>query len=144
MFDWVLNMPLLLQMLHLFNNPSSALSRQTHQVLNKWPGIKSKFYVMEPPWKWNLGSSKGFQTIKVNESRYIALFCSADLPKSFSQLIWSIFIFSQHFFNRICPVEKGGVTPYCLYRDSLILNSVITFPIKLRVFNFLVNLFGKI
>ena len=29
--------------------------------------------------------------------------------------------FSQYFFNRLCPVEKCGVTPHCLYRDSLTL-----------------------
>ena len=71
---------------------------------------------------------------------------STDFPRwrSFSQLIVSIFIFPQYFFNRICPVEKFsqlivsififskcfftidfarwkslGVTLHCLYRDSL-------------------------
>ena len=31
---------------------------------------------------------------------------SVDLSKSFSQLLVSIFIFSQYFSNRFCPVEK--------------------------------------
>ena len=29
----------------------------------------------------------------------------------------TVFVFSQYFFNRFCPVEKCRVTPYCLYRD---------------------------
>ena len=33
---------------------------------------------------------------------------SADLSKSFSQLIVSIFAFSHYFFNRFCLVEKCG------------------------------------
>ena len=47
--------------------------------------------------------------------------CSADQSKSFSQLIVLIFIFSQYFFNRFCPVEKYEVTPSGLYRDPLTL-----------------------
>ena len=39
---------------------------------------------------------------------------SANLLKSFSVLIVSIFILCQFFFNRICPVEKYGVTPTML------------------------------
>ena len=39
---------------------------------------------------------------------------SAILLKSFSVLIVSIFILCQFFFNRICPVEKYGVTPTML------------------------------
>ena len=43
--------------------------------------------------------------IKVTESGYIELLWSADLSKSFSQLIVSILIFSQYFFfNRFFPV----------------------------------------
>ena len=45
----------------------------------------------------------------------------SDLSKQFSELIVSIFIFSQYFFNRFCPVETCGATPHCLYRDSLTL-----------------------
>ena len=43
---------------------------------------------------------------------------SADLSKSFSLLMASIFI-SKNFFNRFCPVEKCGATPRCVYLDSL-------------------------
>ena len=43
--------------------------------------------------------------IKVTESGYIELLWSANLSKSFSQLIVSILIFSQYFFfNRFSPV----------------------------------------
>ena len=69
--------------------------------------------------------------------------CSADLSKGFSQMTVSILIFSLYFsidfvpwkkfflidcvniylfsifFNSFCPVEKCGVTPHCLYNDSL-------------------------
>ena len=41
---------------------------------------------------------------------------SADLSKSFSQLIVSI-------FSKFCPVEKCGVTSCFLYRDSLTLRT---------------------
>ena len=32
--------------------------------------------------------------------------CLADLSRSFSQFMMSIFMFSQYIFNRFCPVEK--------------------------------------
>ena len=50
------------------------------------------------------------RTIKVNES-YGILHClgSADLSKRFSQLIVSIMIFSQHFFNTYCPADWYGL-----------------------------------
>ena len=51
----------------------------------------------------------------------IFYFWSADLSKSFSQLILPVFIFSQYFFNRFCPVKKFVVTPHFIYRDSLTL-----------------------
>ena len=60
-----------------------------------------------------------FFELKVNESRYIALFVSSGSIKSFFELIVSIFIFSQYFFNRFFPVEKCGVTSHCLYHESL-------------------------
>ena len=41
--------------------------------------------------------------------------------KNFPQLIVSIFLFPQYFFNRFCPVEKCWVTPHCLNGDSLTL-----------------------
>ena len=46
---------------------------------------------------------------------------SADLSKSFFQLIVSMFIFSQYFSSRFYPVKKCGVNPHCLCRDSLTL-----------------------
>ena len=49
---------------------------------------------------------------------------SEDLSKSFSELIMSILIFSQYFLNTFCPVEKCGVTPHCLYCDSLTLSVI--------------------
>ena len=73
--------------------------------------------------------------------------CSSDLSKSFSHFIVPIFIFSiyfyqqilssgknlyeffvsifilsQYFFQQILLVEKCGVSPHCLYRDSLTIN----------------------
>ena len=50
--------------------------------------------------------------------------CSANLSKTFSQLILSIFTFLSQkflpifFFNKF---QKCGITPHCLYRDSLTL-----------------------
>ena len=38
----------------------------------------------------------------------------------------SIFIFSQYFFNKFCPVENCGVTQHYLYRDSLTFKSLRT------------------
>ena len=53
---------------------------------------------------------------------------SADLSKSFSQLIVSIDCVNTHlfpiFFNRFYWVEKCGLPPHCLYRDSLILTNL--------------------
>ena len=52
------------------------------------------------------------------ESRYIAS-CSAN-----TQLIdfANIDLFSIFFFNRFCQMEKCGVTPHCLYHNSLTLS----------------------
>ena len=52
---------------------------------------------------------------------------SGDLSKSSSQFVMSIFTFSQYFFNRVCLVEKCGVTPRCLYCDSLTLTNEYLF-----------------
>ena len=71
--------------------------------------------------------------IKINESRYIASFAvGKSIKKLFSPLIKSIFIFFHIFFNRFFPVEKCGVTPHCLYRDSLTLPSL--YPQKHAIF----------
>ena len=83
--------------------------------------------------------------IKVNESRYISLFVfSGSINKLFSIYCTNVYLFSIFFsidferwrklfsiecvsiylyliffFYRFFPVEKSGVTPKCLYRDSL-------------------------
>ena len=50
---------------------------------------------------------------------------SANLSKSFSQLIESIFIFSQYLFSiDFDRCKNVGFTPHCLYRDSLTLKNV--------------------
>ena len=68
--------------------------------------------------------------IKVNESRYIALFVVSESIKKLFLIdcvniyLFSIFFFSNFcqylhflniFFKRLFPVEKCGVTPRCLY-----------------------------
>ena len=61
--------------------------------------------------------------LKLTSHRILHYSWSADLSKSFSQLIMAIFIFFQYFFfNRFCPVERCGVTPHCVYHDSLTLS----------------------
>ena len=52
---------------------------------------------------------------KVNESRYIALFVFKDLSKSFSQLIVSIFTFSQYFFSTDFAQWKSVGLPHIAY-----------------------------
>ena len=47
--------------------------------------------------------------------------CSADLSKSFS-LLCQYLSFRNTFINRICPVQKCGVTQHFLYRDLLTLS----------------------
>ena len=52
---------------------------------------------------------------KVIELQYIALFVVI------VSVIVPLFNFSQYFFSRLfCPVEKCGVTPHCLYCESLV------------------------
>ena len=41
--------------------------------------------------------------------------CSADLSKSFSLLIVSIFVFSRYFFNRFCSLKKVFCNWLCQY-----------------------------
>ena len=63
-------------------------------------------------------------SIKINESRYIALFMvRRPIKKLFSIDYVNTQVFSI-FFNTFCPVEKCGVTPQCLYRDSLTLSVI--------------------
>ena len=78
------------------------------------------FFLLENPellrdyWQYLKLTSHGI----LHYSDYLWL---ADLTESFFQSLMSIFIFSQHFLNRFCSVEKCGVTPHCLYYDSLTL-----------------------
>ena len=63
------------------------------------------------------------ELIKINESRYIALFLvSGSIKKLLSIDCVNIF-FSQSIDNNAFSVffQKCGVTPHCLYRDSLTL-----------------------
>ena len=72
----------------------------------------SKFHNNPIKWEWEDG-------IKVNESRYIALFVvSGSIKKLFSIDYVNIYLFSIIFFNRFFPVEVCGITSHCLYRDS--------------------------
>ena len=80
-----------------------------------------------------------FSTLNLTSHGIMHYLRSADLPKSFSQLIVSILIFSRYFFTRFlswlcqylffvitfltrfCRAEKCAVTSHCRYRDSLTL-----------------------
>ena len=70
---------------------------------------------------------QGSCDFKINESRYIALFVVSGSINEFFQLIMRLFIIIVHdsFLNRFYLVEKCGVTPHCLYRDSLTLGWVL-------------------
>ena len=67
---------------------------------------------------------KNFFQLKLTIHSILHYLWSEDLSKSFSELIMSILIFSQYFLNTFCPVEKCGVTPHCLYCDSLTLSVI--------------------
>ena len=67
---------------------------------------------------------KFFFQLKLTIHSILHYLWSEDLSKSFSELIMSILIFSQYFLNTFCPVEKCGVTPHCLYCDSLTLSVI--------------------
>ena len=59
---------------------------------------------------------------KFNEILYIALFVVSGSIKKLSSIYYvNIYLFSIFFFKKYCLVEKCGVTPHCLYRDSLTL-----------------------
>ena len=57
----------------------------------------------------------------MNESWYIALFVVSGFIKYLSLIDYvNIYLFFLNiFFNRFSPVERCGVTPHCLYCDSL-------------------------
>ena len=66
--------------------------------------------------------SKKAYNLNMKESRYIALFVvSGSIKKLFLINHVNIYLFSM-LFAIILPVEKCGVTPHSLYRDSLILS----------------------
>ena len=69
-------------------------------------------------------AKKIFFQLKLTIHSILHYLWSEDLSKSFSELIMSILIFSQYFLNTFCPVEKCGVTPHCLYCDSLTLSVI--------------------
>ena len=59
---------------------------------------------------------------KVNGSRYTALFVvSVSIKNVFLNWLCQYLSFLSILFNRFCPVVKCGVTPHCLYHDSLTL-----------------------
>ena len=58
--------------------------------------------------------------------RNIALFMvSRSIKKAFLNWLCQDLSFVDIFFNRFFPVWKCGVTPHCLYRDSLTLREEI-------------------
>ena len=74
-----------------------------------------------------------FILLKLTSHSRLHYFWSADLSKSFSHYV-NIYFFSINsfcqffsflniFFNRFCQVKKCGVTPHCLYSDSLTLTT---------------------
>ena len=56
--------------------------------------------------KFYLNIWNGFSVIKVDESQCVALFMVSGSIKKFSQLIVSIFIFSQYFFQYILSCKE--------------------------------------
>ena len=60
-------------------------------------------------YKWFLTENAlyTFLTLKLRSHGIFNNLCSADLPKTFSRLIVSKFIFSQYFFQQILPVAKA-------------------------------------
>ena len=52
------------------------------------------------------------QYLKLTSHGILHYLRSADLSKSFYQLIMSIFIFAQYFFQQIVAWEKCGKTPH--------------------------------
>ena len=86
--------------------------------------------------------------IKINESRDIALFWVSgsiivlSLIDFVNIYLLSIFFFNSFchylsflnfFSNRFCRVEESGVTPHCLYRDSLTLSHASKANLKLII-----------
>ena len=64
-----------------------------------------------------------------NRLQYMASYVvSGSIKKLLSIDYVNIYLFSIFFFNRLKPVEKCGVTPHCLYRDSLTLKLYFHLP----------------
>ena len=63
------------------------------------------------------------ELIKINESRYIALFLASGSIKKLLSIDCVNIYFSQSIHNNAFSIffQKCGVTPHCLYRDSLTL-----------------------
>ena len=87
-----------------------------------------------------MNSHKNMCELKINESRYSRLFVLSGSVKNLVSIDFvNIYIFSIFFFNRFCTVEKFGVTPNCLYRDSLTLISTCFDTNRMRISNFKEN-----
>ena len=68
----------------------------------------------------------GLTALKLTSHGVLHYLRSADLSKSFTQKallnrLCEYLPFLNIFFNRFCSVEKRGVAPHCLYRNSLTL-----------------------
>ena len=63
------------------------------------------------------------EKVKINEHVTVyCIICDQQIyRKAFLKWLCQYLSFLIIFFNRFCQVEKFGVTPYCLYRDLLIL-----------------------
>ena len=60
-------------------------------------------------------------SVKVNKSRYCIICGQRIYQKALINWFCRYLSFLNIFFNRFCPLEKSGVTPRWLYRDSLTL-----------------------
>ena len=74
-------------------------------------------------------------TLKLMSHSILHYLWSADLSKNFFKLIVSIFIFFPYFFQQLfARWKKCGVTPHCLYYDSLTLTLTIGFSLAIETF----------
>ena len=71
--------------------------------------------------KWSNTLKQFVGRVKINYSWYIALFVVNVFIKKLFKIECKYLSFLNIFFSRFCLVEKRGVTPHCLYRDSLTL-----------------------
>ena len=61
--------------------------------------------------------------LKLRVMVYCIIWGQQIYQKAFLDSLYKYLSFLNVFFNRFYPVEKCGVTPHCLYRDSLTLTS---------------------